>query len=143
MIRRFFNLVLGIALVISCWAGLGFTQPAAAHSLMFENLNNNNYLLSEVLPNAADKKLGEIGRKIDLNNSSVLTFRRYRGLYPTLARKIISNAPFNTVEDVLNMPGLSDREIDILKANLENFVVTPSEPALIEGGDRINPGVYK
>ena len=60
-----------------------------------------------------------------------------------LARKIIANAPFNTVDDVLKMPGLSDREIDILKANLENFVVTPPEPALIEGGDRINPGVYK
>ena len=41
------------------------------------------------------------------------------------------------------MPGLSEREIDILKDNLENFVVTPSEPALIEGGDRINPGIYK
>ena len=41
------------------------------------------------------------------------------------------------------MPGLSEREIDILKDNLENFVVTLSEPALIEGGDRINPGIYK
>ncbi|MGD1856801.1 MAG: photosystem II complex extrinsic protein PsbU [Leptolyngbyaceae cyanobacterium] len=73
----------------------------------------------------------------------MLIFRRYRGLYPTLARKIIANAPFDPVEDVLKMPNLSDREIDILKANLENFVVTPPEPALIEGGDRIDPGIYK
>ena len=90
-----------------------------------------------------DEKLGEVGSKVDLNNSNVMAFRRYPGLYPTLARKIIQNAPFDTVEDVLNIPGLSDREIDMLKANLDNFVVTPTEPALTEGADRINPGIYK
>jgi photosystem II PsbU protein len=44
---------------------------------------------------------------------------------------------------VLDIPGLSDRELEILKANLEHFIVTPPIPALTEGGDRINPGVYK
>ncbi|EKU96491.1 Photosystem II 12 kDa extrinsic protein (PsbU) [Leptolyngbya sp. PCC 7375] len=142
MTKRLLSLFIGLTLVIFYWAGLGFAQPATAQKLMANNFSNT-YILSDVLRNPVDEKLGEVGEKIDLNNSSVLIFRRYRGLYPTLARKIIANAPFNTVEDVLNMPGLSEREIDILKDNLENFVVTPPEPALIEGGDRINPGIYK
>ncbi|MEO1348201.1 MAG: hypothetical protein AAFW84_05275 [Cyanobacteria bacterium J06635_15] len=44
---------------------------------------------------------------------------------------------------MLNIPGLSDSELNILKANLDHFVVNPPEPALVEGGDRINPGIYK
>ena len=47
------------------------------------------------------------------------------------------------MEEVLDIPDLSDREIDVLKANLDHFVVTPSKPALIEGGDRVDPGIYR
>ena len=136
------GLFIGLALWLVFWFGLGFNQPAIAQ-LMVHKTMNSPYSLSEIFRNPVDEKLGEISSKIDLNNSNVLTFRRHRGLYPTLARKIIQNAPFNTVEEVLDIPGLSEREIDLLKANLDNFVVTPSEPALIEGGDRINPGIYK
>ena len=142
MIRRFLSVFLGLWLLMSCWVGLGFTQSAIAQTLMNKALNET-YVLSEMRLNPINEKLGEIGSKIDLNNSNVRAFRQYPGLYPTLARKIIDNAPFKTVEDVLNIPGLNDRERDILKDNLDHFVVTPSEPALIEGGDRINPGIYK
>ncbi len=144
-LNLFFNLFIGLSLLISCWFGLNFNQLAMAQRLTQPSLStpNNAYILSETLRNPVDEKLGKIGSKIDLNNSSVLIFKRYRGMYPTLARKVIKNAPFNTVEDVLKIPGLSNRELDILKANLDNFVVTQPEPALTEGGDRINPGVYK
>ncbi|ESA33816.1 photosystem ii 12 kda extrinsic protein [Leptolyngbya sp. Heron Island J] len=143
--RRFLTLLIGVSLLISCWFGLGLGQPAIAARLTHTSLNqlNNSYTVAAILRNPVDEKLGEIGSKIDLNNSNVLAFKRYRGMYPTLARKVIKNAPFDTVEDVLNIKGLSNRELDILNANLDNFVVTPPEPALIEGGDRINPGVYK
>ncbi|MBE9140289.1 photosystem II complex extrinsic protein PsbU [Nodosilinea sp. LEGE 07088] len=136
------KLFVGAALSIVLWLGMGFNQPAIAQLIGPKNLVTMN-IPSELSRNPIDKKLGEVSTKIDLNNSNVLAFRRYPGMYPTLARKVIRNAPFDTVEDVLTIPGLSDREIDLLKANLENFVVTPSEPALIEGGDRINPGIYK
>ncbi len=143
--RHFFNLLIGLSLLLIYWLGLGLGQPAMASGLTHESLNllDNPYIVTVTLRNPVDEKLGEIGFKIDLNNSNVLAFKRYRGMYPTLARKVIKNAPFDTVEDVLNIKGLSDRELDILKANLDNFVVTPPKPALIEGGDRINPGVYK
>lgn len=145
MMRRFLTLLIGLSLLVSCWFGLGFRQPAMAGKLGHEGLNylNNSSIVAATFRNPVDEKLGEIGSKIDLNNSNVLAFKRYRGMYPTLARKVIKNAPFDTVEDVLNIKGLSNRELDILKANLDNFVVTSPEPALIEGGDRINPGVYK
>ncbi|NJM84892.1 MAG: photosystem II complex extrinsic protein PsbU [Leptolyngbyaceae cyanobacterium RM2_2_21] len=98
----------------------------------------------ENLRNAVDDKLStEYGSKVDLNNANITAFTKYRGLYPTIARKILANAPFESVEDVLDMPGLSDREIDRLKANLDNFTVTPPDPALVEGADRFNNGVYK
>ena len=142
MLRPVFSVFLGLSMLLGSWVGFGLTPPAIAQTMLQQTLQQT-YPLGEVLRNPVDEKLGEVGSKVDLNNSNVMTFRRYPGLYPTLARKIIQNAPFDTVEDVLNIPGLSDREIDMLKANLDNFVVTPTEPALTEGADRINPGIYK
>jgi photosystem II PsbU protein len=142
MLRRVFSVFLGITVLLGSWVGFGFPRPVLAQALLHQNLQQP-YPFAEVLRNPVDEKLGEVGSKVDLNNSNVMAFRRYPGLYPTLARKIIQNAPFDTVEDVLDIPGLSDRELDTLKANLDNFVVTPTEPALTEGADRINPGVYK
>jgi photosystem II PsbU protein len=142
MLRNVFSVFLGLVLLIGSWIGLGFNQSAVAQTVLHSTVQST-HPLAEVLRNPVDKKLGEVGSKVDLNNSNVMTFRKYPGLYPTLARKIIRNAPFDTVEDVLDIPGLSDRELDLLKANLDNFVVTPTEPALTEGADRFNPGIYK
>jgi photosystem II PsbU protein len=140
MTRRFFPLLIILTALIGCLNGLSFAAPVAAQGLRQPSVAS---LLAEALRNPVDEKLGEVGSKIDLNNSNVLAFTKYPGLYPTLARKIIQNSPFDAVEEVLDIPGLSDRELEILKANLEHFIVTPPIPALTEGGDRINPGVYK
>ncbi|GEA27306.1 photosystem II 12 kDa extrinsic protein [Microcystis aeruginosa NIES-4325] len=93
--------------------------------------------------NAADAKLTtEFGAKIDLNNSDIRDFRDLRGFYPNLAGKIIKNAPYQEVEDVLNIPGLSATQKERLQANLEKFTVTEPSKEFIEGDDRFNPGVY-
>ncbi|MGK7930937.1 MAG: photosystem II complex extrinsic protein PsbU [Microcystaceae cyanobacterium] len=93
--------------------------------------------------NAVDQKLTtEFGQKVDLNNSNIREFREYRGFYPNLASKIINNAPYDTVEDVLSIPGLSEKQKARLQANLDNFTVTEPAKELIEGDDRINPGIY-
>ena len=136
------TLLIGLGLTLLCWLGLGFNRPAIAQFINSQTRTVSD-ISAQLLRNPVDERLGKVSAKLDLNNSNVLAFRQYPGLYPTLARKIIRNAPFDTVEDVLNIPGLSDREIDLLKANLDNFVVTPAEPALTEGGDHINPGIYK
>jgi photosystem II PsbU protein len=134
--------VIGLVLGVLVWLGLGFNQPAIAQRFRPQQ-SVTTTIAAQILRNPINERLGRVNAKLDLNNSNVLAFRRYPGLYPTLARKIIRNAPFDTVEDVLNIPGLSDREMELLQANLDHFVVTPPEPALTEGDDRINPGIYK
>lgn len=133
--------ILGLAIVICLW-GLIWIQPAIAKSLVPQP--NSTIAIEIPLGNVVDEKLrGEFGQKIDLNNSNIQTFTQYPGLYPTLARKIIKNAPYEAVEDVLDIPGLSDRQKETLKANLDRFTVTAVEKALVEGEDRYNPGIYK
>lgn len=102
-------------------------------------------LADELAPsNVADTKLGtEYGRFIDLNNSNIYTFTKIRGLYPTIARMVVENSPYNNVEDVLDIPNLTESQRQLLEANLDKFTVTPVEPALVGGQDRLNPGIYK
>ncbi|MBD2524952.1 MULTISPECIES: photosystem II complex extrinsic protein PsbU [unclassified Nostoc] len=131
------------SLLLGCWGWLGTTQIAQAASF-------NSFALPQVpilaieRQNRADKKLGtEFGKKIDLNNTNVRAFQQYPGLYPTLAKKIITNAPYKNVEDILDLPGLSDRQKQTLQANLDKFTVTELEPAFNEGDDRFNNGIYR
>ena len=69
-------------------------------------------------------------------------FAVYAVFYPNLASKIIQNAPYNDVEDVLEIPGLSESQKERLQANLDNFVVTKMSDVMNAGDDRYNPGVY-
>lgn len=131
-----------IAVIASCLFFLLWTRPAIATNSV--QLPNKIFAIETPSQNVIDKKLGsEYGRKIDLNNSNIDTFKQYPGLYPTLARTIIRNAPYEKVEDVLSIADLSDRQKDTLQANLEHFTVTEVEKALVEGEDRYNPGIYK
>ncbi|USR89436.1 photosystem II complex extrinsic protein PsbU [Phormidium yuhuli AB48] len=95
------------------------------------------------LKNSFDAKLNtEFGQKIDINNTNVRAFRKYRGMYPTLAGLIVQNAPYDKVEDVLEIPSLSERQKQILQENLKYFTATDPEAFLNEGDDRINNGIY-
>ncbi|MFM5999798.1 MAG: photosystem II complex extrinsic protein PsbU [Dolichospermum sp.] len=132
-----------LTLVLGCWGILGTTQTAQA-------LSFNSFVGSQVpvLPlarqNKADQKLGtDFGKKIDLNNTNIAAFQKYPGLYPTLGSKIIKNAPYKKVEDVLNIPELSDEQKALLQANLDNFTVTEFDPEFNEGDDRFNNGIYR
>ncbi|HEY9727903.1 MAG TPA: photosystem II complex extrinsic protein PsbU [Chroococcales cyanobacterium] len=150
--KRLVRVLAVLGLLVSCLGWLGFPQSAAAAPIPFGyeaavgsiRLQSTPVLLAEVnLRNAADDKLAtEFGKKIDLNNTHVRAFRKYPGMYPTLAGKIVQNAPYQSVEDVLNIPGLSDRQKDLLQANLDKFTITEVDPTFVEGGDRYNPGVY-
>jgi photosystem II PsbU protein len=130
-------------LLLGCWGTLGTTQTAQAVS--FNSFAGNQVpVLAVARQNKADEKLGtDFGKKIDLNNTNIAAFQKYPGLYPTLAKKIIKNAPYKKVEDVLNIPKLSDKQKTLLQANLDNFTVTEFEPNFNEGDDRINNGIYR
>lgn len=127
--KRLFGLLMALSIVVGVFlGGLGLSSAA----------------LAEDIYNSVDAQLQtEYGSKLDLNNANVQAFRKYPGMYPTLARKVLLNAPFSSVEEVLKLPGLSERQLDILKSNLDNFTVTDPNPALVEGADRFNNGVYK
>jgi photosystem II PsbU protein len=132
-----------LTLVLGCWGWLGTTDTVQAVSFN-SFVGNQVSVLALARQNKADQKLAtDFGKKIDLNNTNIAAFQRYPGLYPTLGSKIIKNAPYEKVEDVLSIRGLSDRQKQLLQANLENFTVTEYEPNFNEGDDRINNGIYR
>ena len=135
------------SLLLGYWGWLGTTQIAQASNINGVSLQFVPVLAVEFVQptqNKADQKLGtEFGKKLDLNNTNIRAFQQYPGLYPTLARKIIQNAPYQQLDDVFNIPGLSDDQKQILQANLDHFTVTDQEPAFNEGDDRFNNGIYR
>lgn len=141
--KRLVRLLTVFSLLLGSWGWLGTTQIATAANINSVALPQVS-VLAVARQNKADAKLGtEFGKKLDLNNTNVRAFQQYPGLYPTLAKKIIKNAPYQKVEDVLDIPGLSDRQKELLQANLENFAVTEFETVFNEGDDRFNNGIYR
>ncbi|WP_404786779.1 photosystem II complex extrinsic protein PsbU [Altericista sp. CCNU0014] len=134
--------LLSLVAVVVGLSVLSWFQPAQASVL---KVAPNAFVFAiENSSNAADAKLGsEYGQKIDLNNANITAFSQFQGLYPTLARLVVKNAPYNSVEDTLKIEGLSERQKETLKANFDNFTVTAVETALVSGDDRYNNGVYK
>ncbi|MCL2923321.1 MAG: photosystem II complex extrinsic protein PsbU [Trichodesmium sp. MAG_R04] len=124
---------------------LGLTPSYKAYA---GNLNLTAWPSASILAvesgkvNKADKKLGEIGEKLDLNNSPLRSFRKLDRFYPTIASMIVGNAPYDKVKDVLGIPGITETQKKLLEKNLENFTVTPSADVYIEGDYRLNTGSY-
>lgn len=139
LMKRLVGMVMAIALAIGCLGGLGMAQPAIA-----AGFNSAPSLLLAEARNSADDKLAtEFGKKIDLNNTNVRAFTQYPGMYPNIAKMIIKYAPFDSVDDVLKMPGLTDRQKDILQKNLDKLTVSAPEATFVEGADRYNNGIYR
>lgn len=129
---------------------LTLSSPVGSNSLSqltWQNSNSTPVLIAaaeETVRDAVSAKMAsEYGQKLDLNNTNVRAFRQYQGLYPTLAGIVVKNAPYDSVEDVLEIPGLTQQQKEILQSNLSNFTVTSVESALVEGADRINNGIYR
>ncbi|MFP4253738.1 MAG: photosystem II complex extrinsic protein PsbU [Halothece sp.] len=137
--QRFLPFLLAVVFSIASLISFG-NSPALAFN--FNQVQPSHPLIFAQVRNDADEKLQQIGNKIDLNNTNIQAFRDLRGFYPTLASKIIKNSPYDQVEDVLNIPDLSERQKQRLQENLDAFIVTEPEDSFIEGADRINPGVY-
>jgi len=146
-VKGLVRLLTVFSLLLGYWGWLGTTQIAQASNINGVSLQFVPVLAVEFVQptqNKADQKLGtEFGKKLDLNNTNIRAFQQYPGLYPTLARKIIQNAPYQQLDDVFNIPGLSDDQKQILQANLDHFTVTDQEPAFNEGDDRFNNGIYR
>lgn len=104
-------------LLILCLGFWGLAQPALGD------------VLNSTMAKAPDIQYGQLScapsaQLIDLNNANMTDFCQYRGLYPTLAKSIVQHGPFAKVEDVLSIPNLSDRQKEVLSANLNHFTVS-------------------
>jgi photosystem II PsbU protein len=78
---------------------------------------------------------------IDLNNSNINAFKKVSGFYPTLGRIIIQNAPYRSLDDVLNIEGLSDVQQQKIKDNANKFVLNQPDNSL--NRERYNNSLYR
>jgi photosystem II PsbU protein len=140
--KTFFSWSTLCAVVLS--AILSLVAPQASYASIGDRVGIvQPVLAAEGLRNVADDKRKEADGKIDLNNTNVRAFLDLPGMYPTLAGKLVKNGPFDTVDDILAIPGLSERQKATLSQYLDKFTVTDPSSALTEGGDQINNGIYR
>jgi photosystem II PsbU protein len=108
-------------------------------SSLYVPATSSGYAWAEELPET--NFYTRSSKKIDLNNANVYAFRQIRGMYPTLAKTVVENAPYNSVEDVLKIAGLSDRQKQTIKDNMDKFSVRQPDPSL--NRERINNSSYR
>jgi photosystem II PsbU protein len=131
-----------LSLIVTCFVFTGQPQAQAFDLSFIAHSNYNIIAVEGKRRNVGDDKLGDIGNKIDLNNSDILKFTKFKGFYPKLASIIIKNAPYEKVDDVLAIPGLTETQQKRLQANLDKFIVTPPAAVFLEGDERYNAGTY-
>lgn len=101
-----------------------FQVPVYAGEILEQPINSVQVSDPQSIP--SKESCIPIGEKIDLNNANALAFKDCPGYYPTLAKKIINNGPFETVDEVLNIRGLNLKQKQLLEDKLDFFTV--SEP---------------
>ncbi len=141
--KKLVSLLAVLTLIIGSFGFIA--QPVGALNLNGFSFNQASTILAvegQRRNEADDKLASDYGQKIDLNNANVRLFRQYKGFYPSLAAQIVKNAPYDKVEDVLNIPGLSDKQKERLQSNLENFTVTEPSSVFLDGDERLNNGNY-
>ncbi|MGI0485799.1 photosystem II complex extrinsic protein PsbU [Pantanalinema rosaneae CENA516] len=115
-------------LLVFCWGYFSWVAPAMATPLSHFSFPALTIAAQVDAVDAA--ACPDFAQKIDLNNANIVAFTDCRGFYPTLATLIVQNSPYEAVEDVLDIPNLSDRQIALLKAQLKNFIVTEPRVSL-------------
>ena len=103
-----FSLMLVLSLIM-----LVIPQPVSGTQAMASELNKVD----------SQTSCAEFGAKIDLNNANIIAFQDCRGFYPNLAKMIVQHSHYEKVEDVLEIPELSERQKELLKSQLVNFEV--------------------
>lgn len=144
MIKVFGRFLALFSLIVGCFCFTVQPQAQAMDLSFVAHFDSPILAVEGKRRNVGDDKLAtEYGSdKIDINNTAINFFTDLKGFYPTLAGKIIDNAPYEKVEDVLDIPGLSEKQIKRLQDNLDRFVATPPSSVYNEGDERYNPAIY-
>lgn len=116
-------------IIISCLGLFCWTQPVVAANTSSQPVTL--LMVKTELPNIDDEaSCPEFEQKIDLNNANIIAFKDCAGFYPNLASLIIKNAPYQKVEDVLEIPELNDRQKQLLTSQMKNFTLTEPQVPL-------------
>lgn len=125
MLRWKSLLRLMLVLVTVGFVWIGLVQPATAHGLNFQA----DLAVANQSTIAPEKLCVDTGQKIDLNNANLMAFMDCPGFYPNLAQEIVQQGPYEQVEDVLNISGISNHQKHLLETNVDFFSVsTPVVP---------------
>lgn len=90
---------------------------------------------------ALSKGISGSAETIDLNNANIRLYSKLPGMYPGIAKKIVSNAPYSSVGEVFNIEGLTAEQKEIIKKYESRFIVSEPYPGLTY--DNFNNGIYK
>jgi photosystem II PsbU protein len=105
----------------------------------FLGVSNSNYALADELPGTSYIKADS--SKIDLNNANIYQFHQIPGMYPTLGRVIIENAPYDSLDEVLAIAGLTADQQDKIRSNADHFTLFKPDNSMQR--ERINNAVYR
>lgn len=78
---------------------------------------------------------------IDINNANIRVYQKLPGMYPNIAKLMVKNAPFDSVQDVYKIPELNEKQKEVLKKYEKNFIALPPAPEYVV--DQINNGLYR
>jgi len=133
-------LVLSISLLMGT-AGLSLAQEAEGMQEGTPAVIEEVLVTPEVVV-AAPSPAVTLVAKIDINNTILRNYRQLPGFYPVLARILVENAPYDSVEQMLGIPGLSEAQKQLIRQNFPNFVAGSYEPGNNTLENRINKGYY-
>jgi len=71
---------------------------------------------------------------VDINNANVRAYMKYPGMYPTLAGMIAKHGPYAKASDVMDIPGLTEQQKEILKKYEDKMVVLRPTPEYVRCG---------
>ncbi|MFQ3680094.1 MAG: photosystem II complex extrinsic protein PsbU [Pseudanabaenaceae cyanobacterium] len=120
-------------MVTLLWIAAVWVLPVSWHqppvwAANLENLEETDFIKAD-------------NNRIDLNNANIASFRRLRGMYPTLAKILVQHAPYERIEDIFAIPELSERQKATLQSHLDQFTLRRPDNAL--NRERINNASYR
>ena len=65
---------------------------------------------------------------IDINNANIRVYTRLPGMYPNIAKQIVSNVPYKSVDELLSLKTLSTEQKEVVKKYQKNLIALQPAP---------------
>lgn len=131
------GLSLVLALVFGLTSGLGMA-PAWAGSMD----SDTRVLIAALADDEVPEPRKLLETKIDVNNTILRNYRKLPGFYPTLARILILNAPYDSLEELLEIEGLTEAQKELIQSNFVNLTLGDYREGDSQRENLINKGYY-